>query len=334
MKVGIINALRNHPSHPYPIKEVYDDYVSDAVLAEKLGFDFSWYGEHHFRPCQWTPSPIVVCAAVAAKTTKLRVGTSVLCLPFHNPLRVAEDVAVADILSGGRFDFGIGVGSQWEEFHTFGILPGEMNGRTWESIEIIERCFGDEKMFSHKGKYYDFPDVAFTTKPVQKPFPIWWGGFGPKNVAKAAQKGYHLLAGGPQYDIELKKAGRDPKDFGVAPMQMVSIAETNQKAWEVAIEGLHYFVNFYVLRKQLDGSMPPASAEVTRDMLRSGKVPPPFGPTVGTPTEVRDRLKGVGSGAFGRATHLPIAFRHAGMRTPDVHKAMELFAKEVLPALK
>ena len=135
VKFGIANAIRNHPAQGLPLADVYRDYIGDAVLAEQLGFSFSWYGEHRMTPCQWTPSPLTVCAWVAAKTTTMRVGPQVLCLPFHNPLRVAEDVAVIDIMSNGRFDFGIGVGSQYEEFRTFGINPDERVGRTWEAIE-------------------------------------------------------------------------------------------------------------------------------------------------------------------------------------------------------
>ena len=206
MKVGIIQGVRNHPSKPYPLQQVYADYISDAVLAEELGFDFSWYGEHHGRPCQWTPSPLLVGAAVAAKTKRIRIGSSILCLPFHDPLRIAEDVAVLDIISGGRFDLGIGVGSQYEEFENFGIPSAEKNGRMWESIEFIERCFYGEAIFTHKGKYYEFPNITFTTKPVQKRVPVWAGVMGPKNVERASEKGYHLLAGGSaQYDAALRQ---------------------------------------------------------------------------------------------------------------------------------
>src|SRR5262245_29451801 len=106
MQFSLLNAVRNHPDRPYALKDVYADYISDAVLAEELGFVGSWYGEHHFRPCQWTGSPMLVAASVAARTERLRVGTSVTLLPFHDPRRVAEDAAITDILSGGRFDFG------------------------------------------------------------------------------------------------------------------------------------------------------------------------------------------------------------------------------------
>ena len=337
MKIGIVQGVRNHPDRPYPLKEVYADYISDALLAEELGFDFSWYGEHHGRPCQWTPSPLVVTAAVAAKTTRIRVGTSVLCLPFHNPLRVAEDVAVIDIISGGRFDFGFGVGSQYEEFENFGIPPNERFGRTWEAIEFIERCFYGEEIFTHKGKYYEFRNVTFTTKPVQKRIPVWAGVMGPKNIARAAEKGYHLLARGSElYYPALRQAGRNPDDYFLAPMQHVAIAETTEQAWNVSLEGLHYFMNFYTLRKRLDGTVPSSSAEISRDMIRAGRhfVPGERGAIVGTPTEVKERFLAIRDGALGRVTHLPLQVRHPGMKTEDVHRTMRLFAREIMPLLR
>lgn len=193
MDFTLLNAVRNRTENPYPLREVYADYIGDAVLGEELGFAGSWYGEHHFRECRWTGSPILVATAVASRTGHLRVGTSVALLPFHDPRRLAEDVAIADIISGGRFDFGIGPGSQYEEFRTFGIDPREMNMRMWESIDWILRAFAEEGEFSHKGRFYDIPDMTFTTKPVQDPVPVWYGGSGPRNLARAAERGSHLI---------------------------------------------------------------------------------------------------------------------------------------------
>jgi alkanesulfonate monooxygenase SsuD/methylene tetrahydromethanopterin reductase-like flavin-dependent oxidoreductase (luciferase family) len=336
MRVGIINAVRNHPGSPYPLTEVYEDYIGDALLAEQLGFDFTWYGEHHFTTDQWTPSPLMVAAAAAAKTDRIRIGTSVLCLPFHNPLRVAEDVAVLDVISRGRFDFGIGVGSQYEEYRTFGVPIGERFGRTWEAIAFIERCFSEEGTFSHAGRYYTFPDVTFTTKPVQQPVPVWVGAQGPQSITRTAERGYHMLAGGSQrYDEALRAAGRNPDDHFVAPMQQVALADTTDAAWEAAAEGLHYFINFYRLRRRLDGTLPSASDEITMEMIRGGG---PGGGTgmfmAGTPDEVIERFTAIRDGAQGRVTHLPLGFRHAGMRTADVRRSMELFAKEIMPVLR
>jgi len=140
-------------------------------------------------------SPFLLLTNVAARTERIRVGTSVICAPFHNPLRLAEDIAALDIASKGRFDFGVGVGSQWEEFRTFGINPKERVGRTWEIVDIIERCLhGTDETFDWEGKYYQFPNVRWIMQPVQTRIPILWGSFGPQSVARAARRGYHLIA--------------------------------------------------------------------------------------------------------------------------------------------
>jgi alkanesulfonate monooxygenase SsuD/methylene tetrahydromethanopterin reductase-like flavin-dependent oxidoreductase (luciferase family) len=334
MKFGIMNAVRLHPDKPYPIEQVYADYVGDGVRAEELGLDFSWYGEHHFRACQWTPSPFLVCAAVAAKTERLRVGTAVICLPFHNPLRVAEDAATLDALSGGRLDLGFGVGSQYEEFRSFRVNSNERVGRLWEAADLIERCFTSTQPFSHKGKYYDFPEVDFTTKPVQSRVPFWIGAMGPKNVERTAQRGWNLLSGlSTPFDAALRAKGRDPADFGVAPAQMVCVADNTEEAWQTAEDGLSYALNFYAQRRPLDGSGSPPGSEITKEMLRTLPPDSRWSPIVGDPDQVLVEMLALCDGTAGRFTHIPMAFRHAGMTTDAVTRSMELFAQEVLPAL-
>ncbi len=334
MDYAIINGVRNHPDRAYALAEVYADYISDAVLAEELGFVASWYGEHHFRECQWTPSPMMVAAAVAARTTTLRIGTGVSLLPFHDPIRVAEDAAVADILSNGRFDLGVGPGSQYEEFRSFDKNPETMNQRAWESIDWIKRAFTETESFTHKGTYYDIPDMTFTTKPVQSPLPMWWGGMGPLNLKRSAQRGMHLLAPfNAGYDAALIAAGRNPADHQISVMIPVCVADTTEKAWEIAGPGIEYFVNFYQMRKDLYGVPAPEEARVTIEMLRSGNAGFWFA-AVGTPKEVAAKLRPIVDGhAMGRVTQLALQVRQPGMNNADTHRSMRLFAAEVIPAL-
>ena len=110
MKIVHTSGIRTLPDSAYPLAELYRDHLGEAVLAEELGFDCVWVSEHHFSPDCWNPSPFTFLAAVAAGTERVRLGTYVLLLPLHNPLRVAEDVAVLDNISGGRVDLGVGVG--------------------------------------------------------------------------------------------------------------------------------------------------------------------------------------------------------------------------------
>ena len=333
MEFSLLNAVRNHPQSAYDLKDVYADYISDAVLAEELGFKGSFYGEHHFRECQWTGSSILVATAVAAKTQRLRVGTAVLLLPFHDPRRVAEDVAIADIISGGRFDLGIGPGSQYEEFRTFGVDPKEMHGRMWESIDWILRAFDENDEFSHRGRYYDIPEMTFTTKPVQQPVPVWSSAMAPRNQAKAAERGFNFIGPfNPNYDAALEAAGRDPSGVQVASMQMVCVADDADRAWEIAGPGLEYFVNFYNLRKDLQGK-PSESEPITEEMIRSGNAGF-WSAAVGTPDDVIAALTPYCTGQFGRITELAVAFRHPGMRNDETHRSMNLFAEHVMPALR
>jgi alkanesulfonate monooxygenase SsuD/methylene tetrahydromethanopterin reductase-like flavin-dependent oxidoreductase (luciferase family) len=332
MEFSLLNAVRNHPQSAYAERDVYADYISDAILAEEMGFVRSWYGEHHFRECQWTGAPILVCTAVAARTTTLRVGTAVALLPFHNPIRMAEDVAVCDILSGGRFDFGVGPGSQFEEFRSFGIDPKTMNGRMYESIDWILEAFASKEEFSHKGKYYDIPNMTFTTKPVQDPVPVWSSSMGPKNAARSAERGFNFIGPGNfGYDAALTAAGRNPADYKIASMQVIHVSDSTDKAWDEAAAGIEYFVNFYNMRLDLEGK-PQGNEYITEEMIRGGNAGF-WSAAVGAPDDVTKALTPFAAGALGRITELACGFRHPGMRNDVVHKSMRLFQEHVQPAL-
>jgi alkanesulfonate monooxygenase SsuD/methylene tetrahydromethanopterin reductase-like flavin-dependent oxidoreductase (luciferase family) len=111
MKIVFTCGIRTLPGRPYPLPDLYRDHLEEAVLAEELGFDCVWVSEHHFSPDCWNPAPFAFLGAIAARTERVRIGTYVLLLPLHNPVRVAEDVAVLDNISRGRVDLGVGVGS-------------------------------------------------------------------------------------------------------------------------------------------------------------------------------------------------------------------------------
>jgi alkanesulfonate monooxygenase SsuD/methylene tetrahydromethanopterin reductase-like flavin-dependent oxidoreductase (luciferase family) len=232
LRFSIIGAPRQRYDLGESAAQAWWDWIEDAVLAEKLGFDAVYTGEHHFCFASGNSSPFLLLADVAARTERIRVGTSVICAPFHNPLRLAEDIAALDIVSRGRFDLGIGVGSQWEEFQTFGIDPKERTGRTWEIIDILERCLhGGEEIFDHSGKYYHFPGVRWIMQPVQKWIPIFWGGFGPQSVARAAERGYHLLSTDVTgaYVRTMREHGRRPEDYLIGFVNRVSIGNTREQ---------------------------------------------------------------------------------------------------------
>ena len=323
------------------MQQLYRDHLEESVLAEELGFDNVWASEHHFSEDACNPSPLTFLAAVAARTERVRIGTYVLLLPFHNPVRVAEDIAVLDNISSGRVDLPVGVGSAAEEFRTFGVPFSERLGRTFEALRIIERCFAGEE-FSHKGKYYEFPNVRMTTTPVQKPGPpIWVASMEDQSVAWTARRGYHLAAGAgrghAKYEELLVQFGHDRAKCQVASIPIrVHLAETREQAWDEAEAGLHQVLHFYSTRVDLQSAtsaagvlneLPPVGA--FRNVAGIGHRGSSF--VVGTPDEVGRALEAYRDKWL---THLSLNFHQPGMDTNVVRRSMKMFAKELMPAVK
>ena len=133
-------------------QEIIQESLREIELSEQLGFDNVWLTEHHFADDGHAPSPLVQAGAIAVKTKKIRIGTGVLLLPLYHPVRVAEDCATIDILSGGRFELGVGVGYRVEEFAGLGIPREQRGGRANEGLAIIRRLWEGETV-TFKGKY-------------------------------------------------------------------------------------------------------------------------------------------------------------------------------------
>jgi alkanesulfonate monooxygenase SsuD/methylene tetrahydromethanopterin reductase-like flavin-dependent oxidoreductase (luciferase family) len=219
MHIGTLNFLvRRLPGDNRPLVQIYRQAIELVIRTEKLGFDFALSGEHHFMPTQWNPSPLMVLAAIAQHTSRIRLGTLVLLTPFYEPVRLSEDIATLDILSNGRLDIAFGTGSIGFEFETFRVDPRERTGRMWETMQIVRRSFGGDE-FNHQGKYFRIPQIRQTTKPVQDPFPIWYGGFGPKNLERAGREGYHVQVHGgarvEHYLAGLEASGRSLEQMNV-----------------------------------------------------------------------------------------------------------------------
>ena len=174
MKFGIYSSIAN-PPRGENLDRCVDEVIAEAQLAEEMGFDSCFFGEHHQDRDGFLPSPLIVATAVAASTTRLKVGTSVILLPLHHPVRLAEDVVTLDIVSKGRIALGVGLGYQEADFKAFGIPMNERVGRFEESVEIIRKCWTGEP-FSHHGKHFHLDDVQVLPKPYTQPAPPLWIG--------------------------------------------------------------------------------------------------------------------------------------------------------------
>lgn len=192
MKYGIgYYSLQSPPHKPRKHAELYKEMLDEISTADQMGFDSAWLTEHHFLADGYCPSLMVTAGAIAARTRNIRIGTGVLLIPLHDPVRIAEDAAVVDLISEGRLILGLGLGYRKEEFDGFGRALKERKGRIEESLDIFARAWADGK-FSHNGKYYRLKDVNITPKPVQQPIPIWIGAFTEPAIRRAARIGAPL----------------------------------------------------------------------------------------------------------------------------------------------
>ena len=153
-----------------PSQEVFGRGVEIAQTADELGFDSIWCAEHHFSTYGYLSRPLMMANHIAAKTKQIRVGSAVVVLPLHHPLVVAEEIATADILSGGRLDVGLGRGYQPYEFQRLGHNLDESRARFEEAVDILMLAFQGEP-FSYDGEFYQFDETSIFPTPIQDPHP-------------------------------------------------------------------------------------------------------------------------------------------------------------------
>ena len=152
----------------------YFDAIEQAMLCERAGFDSVWLTEHHFTRHGITSDSLSLLSYLAARTKRIRLGTAVAVLPFHDPVRLAESTALVDQLSGGRLDVGIGRGYQWSEYHGFAIRFDEGTDRFEEALELLLLSWTAEEPFAFEGKYHRYEAAFPQPRPRQQPHPPIW----------------------------------------------------------------------------------------------------------------------------------------------------------------
>jgi alkanesulfonate monooxygenase SsuD/methylene tetrahydromethanopterin reductase-like flavin-dependent oxidoreductase (luciferase family) len=195
MKFAIFGSAQADSEPPGAIiGEGFHDFVEFNVEAEALGYCATFLVEHHFSGWNQVSATLQLLTWLAARTTTLRLGTAVLVLPWHNPVLLAEQAAMLDLMSGGRLDFGIGKGYRHTEFEGFGIPPEEAQARFDEALEIILEAWTRRERFSHEGRFWRFKNVVVEPPPKQTPHPPLWTGAGSlASIKLAAQRGHNLI---------------------------------------------------------------------------------------------------------------------------------------------
>jgi alkanesulfonate monooxygenase SsuD/methylene tetrahydromethanopterin reductase-like flavin-dependent oxidoreductase (luciferase family) len=167
--------------------------VAEAILAEELGLHSAWIGEHHFNSLGVLSSPELVLAYVAARTKRIRLAPAVTVLPLHHPIRVAEQWATLDLLSGGRVDFATGRGFDRNEYVPFNASFDDNMAVFTEGLEVVKRLWESDEPYTHRGKHYAFDNIAITPRPVQRPMPMRVASFSRPSIELAARLGLGLV---------------------------------------------------------------------------------------------------------------------------------------------
>jgi alkanesulfonate monooxygenase SsuD/methylene tetrahydromethanopterin reductase-like flavin-dependent oxidoreductase (luciferase family) len=211
--------------------QVYQDNLEQFRVADEVGFDEIFLGEHRVAEYGTLPNPLVLAAAAAQVTSRIRIGTAVIIPAFSHPVRVAEEVAMVDVLSNGRFHLGVGRGYQSREFRAMGVDQNESMPRFLESTAMIDRLLSEEHV-SMDGEFWNIDDITIYPRPVQKRVPISVAVFKTQQTFDfAVANGYGILAGNPyaiQTEIEVSY-----REY-MAAMRRAGSEATTEQAWGLA----------------------------------------------------------------------------------------------------
>ncbi len=324
LKVGFIPIEGGH---------YYQDALDEVVRGEGLGFDSVWMEEHHSVVNHYWPSPLPVLAGFATRTSRVTLGTDILVAPFYHPVRLAEDIALLDVMSGGRVVLGAAIGYKPDEFALYGAQLEKRGARFEEQLAIVKGMWTQD-MFSFKGEHYRV-EGKLEPKPIAKPHPpIWIGGWGEITLRRAATLADNwipgptaelgrLLEGKEQFLANRRAAGLTAPITEWPLTRDVIIADTDAEARQLALR--HIMVSY---RKEYAGGWKhpfiDASIATDLDTVKKDRF------LIGSPDQVIKDLRPFVE-QYGM-THLICRLFFPGMPHRHIIRELELIAREVRPA--
>jgi alkanesulfonate monooxygenase SsuD/methylene tetrahydromethanopterin reductase-like flavin-dependent oxidoreductase (luciferase family) len=328
---------------------VYDSGLEQMLAAESLGYRSVWIAEHHFNDYGLCPAPPVLAAFLAARTSTLRLGMGVSLLPLHHPVELAEQLAVLDVVSGGRLDVGIGRGGSLQDYQTFHSDRADARRRVEEGIALMQQCWSGTP-FEFDGRFHSAAALHVRPRPVQRPHPpLFIAANSEDSVLSAARLGlptqssfFVALGELPRrqqlYRDTARAAGRSDAEIDDLErrswgMRVVHVAPDRDQALRAAEPAfMSYQRKMAVLRSDATGGTVPNSFDRTRMRLRAFHEYLDDGwAHVGTPAEVRDSLQQYLDVTGYHNALLVMAL--PGLSTALALRSMRLFAEQVAPAL-
>jgi alkanesulfonate monooxygenase SsuD/methylene tetrahydromethanopterin reductase-like flavin-dependent oxidoreductase (luciferase family) len=329
MRVGIFSVVDHYPAElGRTSQRLYAELLEQVEAAEQLGFTSFWIAEHHFHEYGGIPSPPVWLAAAAARTRRIRLGAAVVVLPFRNPLLVAEEYAMVDVLSGGRLNLGAGSGYLSHEFAGFGLDPGDKRERFDEALDVLLRAWTGER-FSYQGRFHTVRDVRLNVVPLQKPRPpVWIAVLRNEAAAQVGKKGFpvmmipyatteriaELAETVTAFRAAFAESGGDPRTAAVPFGLHAYVSDSFERATAEAREAMDRYVRTRLYAKQR-----PYEALVDKHLVAFG------GP--------EDVIRVARRYAQAGLTDFLAIMNFGGLEHAKVLRSMELMARHVVPAL-
>jgi alkanesulfonate monooxygenase SsuD/methylene tetrahydromethanopterin reductase-like flavin-dependent oxidoreductase (luciferase family) len=336
MRFGLFGGARTSlGEHPSDSQQLYEfvDYVTEA---EELGFESVFLVEHHFIGFGQISASLNLLCYLAARTTRMRLGTAVMVLPWHNPALLVEQAATVDVLSNGRLDLGIGRGYRYSEFSGFRMSMDEAEVRYRECLAFIKQAWSAKGRFSHNGSYWNYDNVVIEPAPIQRPHPLLWiGANSDASIENAAKDGFNLLLaqhGTPE------ECGRKIDVFRQATEAMGRIFDPNSVGTTRAFHMAHtaaererqHALRIRFLRNVRELSEPPpgvaasghfrpfANADDMRTHTETDAL-------IGTPDEIISRLKAYEAAGVQHLLLIDVG----GSR-----ESLRIFGREILPQFR
>ena len=324
------------------------DILDEAVFADEIGLNSAWIGEHHFSTLGVLSCPELVLAQVAARTARIRLAPAVTVLPLHHPIRVAEQWATLDLLSGGRVDFAAGRGYDRREYAPFHVSFEDNQAIFEEGMEIVRKLWTSEAPVSHRGGHYQFDDVAITPQPVQRPIPAYVASFSRPSIELAGRLGCNLIVapfaaamtfGGLRQvrDVYAETCARHGNPVGrLMCSYFLHFADTPAAEAAARDRQIRYYKECVIAAFPGDPATAPPSYRYFIDIVdRLTKVRPEDlsanSVLLGTPGQIIDTLKNVEAAGFDEV----ILYVNVGLKPhPQVKDEMARFMTEVAPAFR
>jgi alkanesulfonate monooxygenase SsuD/methylene tetrahydromethanopterin reductase-like flavin-dependent oxidoreductase (luciferase family) len=335
--------------------DVLREEVDQMVLSEDLGFDSVWLTEHHYADYGLSSAPSVLLATLAARTTTIRIGIAVYVIPFHHPLRLAEETASIDILSGGRLTVGLGRGNRPMEFFGHGIAQEQSRHRMEEGVEVLLQAWTQDRV-NFQGRHWCIRNVPVYPKPVQKPHPpLAFAVTSPETIAWTARHGYGMLSSGLGTPLTQTLNNRDAYVHGLAeagftPTRIddllqrwvvtkhVYVAPSDTEALEQAHAPEMWYRDAFIRSLSANGLSglhesvyQGANAMITRLRSQSWEQLLESALLIGSPETVSNKVAELEHAGVGE---LVCWMNFGGLPIDKVRQSMHLFADKVMPRFR